>query len=328
MALLLADALKISPSDYSKMVAASVITADQLLMSLPAKPINGLAYVYNRENALATTAGVDVDGTIAESATTYTQTTATLRTIAGDVDIDQRLQTAGSNITDQRGKQLVSKVRSLGRTLGQMAITGTDTATSFAGLQSLVTAGQTRLSTGANGDDLLSSSGETAFQILDQLIDQLLLLKVGRIAFFCNGAIKGKLLSAFRLKNYQVETTRIPTTLPAGLADAIGYVDQGVPFYRGIPILQTDWIPSTEAKGTGTTLSSIYLASLDDEAGVCGVYAPVPQDENVVVPGFAGVERVGLVQNKDAVRYRVKSYMAMACHSDKALARASQLITA
>lgn len=116
----------------------------------------------------------------------------------------------------------------------------------FDGLEKLVTTGQTRSSTGSNGDAL-------DLAILDELIDA---VKVGsgQPVFLMNAALRRKFKTLMRA---------------AGGNDMMDLASGvRVPEYNGIPILRNDNIASDESKGSGSTLSSVYLTVLGEDEGV------------------------------------------------------------
>jgi hypothetical protein len=323
MALLLAEAAKLTPNAFQANIVASVITTCELWQFLPVFPISQPALVYNRELSVAGAAAIAVGGTITESASTFTQVTSTLETIAGDVDVDQRLQSQYSTIIDQTQAQILLKAKGVRRTLETQIFTGSGTSPNLQGVNQLVSGGQTISSTGANGDAI-------SFALLDAMIDQFLLIKAGNIAFICNGKLKSRILTLFRSTNYNGPWYQIPQVPKLGTSDDGATLPMlAVPTYRGIPIIQSDYIPDTEAKGASTTLTSLYLASMDTDAGLClAMGKHQDSQQNIAGAGLFGVEQVGLVQNADAMRYRVKVYAATALKSDKALVRARELIGA
>lgn len=181
------------------------------------------------------------------------------------------------------------------------------------GLNKLIPTSQVRSSVGTNGDAL-------SFAILDQLID---LVKVRNDrAFVMNSALVRKYFDLVRSLN---GTDPMHITLPS--------ISGQVPVYRGIPILENDWIGSSESKGSGTTLSSAYLIDFSPEEGF---YAGVSQgaavnfDNDPRETRIMGVKvrSIGELEDKEAIRTRVTWYGAYALGSDLAAARATELVTA
>ena len=84
-----------------------------------------------------------------------------------------------------------------------------------------------------------------------------------------------------------------------------------VQFENGIPIGVTDYQPDTEVQGSsGSVCSSVYAVQFG-EGRVCGIQGA----------GGLQVERVGPVQTKDAIRWRIKWYVGLACFGTLCLAR-------
>ncbi|MER4078719.1 hypothetical protein J9A93_29750, partial [Klebsiella pneumoniae] len=74
-----------------------------------------------------------------------------------------------------------------------------------------------------------------------------------------------------------------------------------------VPFIVHDFIPVADS-----TKADIYCLHLSEENGVTGLYG----GENAGIV----VENIGTVQNKDAVRTRVKWYCSLANKHDKAIA--------
>ena len=322
MALLLAEALKLTPNQFQANVVASIITNCELWQFLETFSMDGPSLQYSRENTLSTAAMLAVGGTVTESATTFTQIISTLETCVGDVDVDNKLQSQYSTIIDQTQAQIMLKAKAVRRTLEQQFITGNGTSPNLTGLNTLATGGQLISSVGASGDAI-------SYALLDAMIDQYLLIKAGQVAFICNGKLKSRILTLFRTTNYNGPWYQIPSVPRMGTSDdQTALPSLAVPTYRGVPIIQCDWIPDTEVK-TATNLTSLYLASFDQDAGVAMAFGKhLDSPRNIAGGGLFAVEEVGLVQNMDAVRYRVKAYCALMLKSDKALVRARELVGA
>lgn len=176
------------------------------------------------------------------------------------------------------------------------------------------TSPQTRLATAADGDAL-------TFAVLDQLIDELVKTR-GDLAFVGNAKLKAKFMALLR--------TAGGATVGELRVFGIG---GPVPAYRGIPFLQNDNIASTESKGLGTTLSSLFLLDFETDGFVAGVGGAGEDrliDMSPVQTRVMGVRvrSVGELEDKEAVRSRVSWYGAFALKSELAAARAAQLITA
>ena len=97
MPLLKAEAEKLSNNDLVAGVIEEIIDRDPLFYLLPFVGTNGKAYVYDRENTLSEADFLDPNDTVNEGAATFTEVTARLRILAGDVDVDKFLQATMSD---------------------------------------------------------------------------------------------------------------------------------------------------------------------------------------------------------------------------------------
>lgn len=189
------------------------------------------------------------------------------------------------------------------------------TTNEFDGLKKLCPSSQTVASTGANGDAL-------SFAVMDELIDEKIKIRE-QLYFVMNGKLKRKFFALVRALG---GTDPTHVTVPG--------ITSPVPTYRGIPILQNDWIASDEVKGGSSTLSSVYLVSASfDEGlymGVSGVGGPAMADldpRGVRLMGLR-VREIGELEDKEADRMRVSWRGASALGSELGVARASEIVTA
>jgi len=302
MALLKVEAEKLSNNDLQRGVIEEIVTLDDTFALLPFARTNGKAYVYNRENTISEGTFLDPNATVTEGAATFTEVTTNLRILAGDVDVDKFLNETMSDTNDQLATQIALKAKALGRKWQATFINGDNgtTAQEFDGLVSLVEAGQTIASTGANGDALTLTK-------LDELADK---IPYGPDAFIMNSAM---------IRQYRNLLRTVGGGTDANMLQLKNF-DRPILTHNGIPILKNDFILSNEAKGTMTTGSSIYAVRMNEDDGVHGIFGG----------DSAGIriENIGTVQNKDAWRIRVKWYSAIVMKSTLSLARASELTTA
>jgi|SRR5210317_184965 len=302
MALLKVEAEKLSNNDLQRGVIEEIVTLDDTFALLPFARTNGKAYVYNRENTISEGTFLDPNATVTEGAATFTEVTTNLRILAGDVDVDKFLNETMSDTNDQLATQIALKAKALGRKWQATFINGDNgtTAQEFDGLVSLVEAGQTIASTGANGDALTLTK-------LDELADK---IPYGPDAFIMNSAM---------IRQYRNLLRTVGGGTDANMLQLKNF-DRPILTHNGIPILKNDFILSDEAKGTMSTGSSIYAVRMNEDDGVHGIFGG----------DSAGIriENIGTVQNKDAWRIRVKWYSAIVMKSTLSLARASELTTA
>jgi HK97 family phage major capsid protein len=294
MPLLTVEAQKLSNDQLRAGVLENIITSDELFALLPFLPVNGKAYVYNRENTLGSAAFVDTDDVITEDAATFTKVTALLKRIIGDVDVDNFLEATHSDVTDQASVQIATKSKVVGRSYANKLINGDQTGVpeEFDGIKNLVAASQ-EFSAGTNGAAL-------SFDHLDLLIDN---VKVGQQKAF--------IMNSRTVRSYVQLVRALGGTNPEHIQ--LPGVGSPTVAYRGIPILKNDYQPINEVQGTETAATTISLAALDENEGLCGLNSSNAAGIDVI--------NVGPVQNKDATRYRVRWYSGLALHSSLALAQ-------
>ena len=294
MALLKVEAEKLSNNMLEAGVIEEIIDKDDLFAVLPFKKVEGKAYVYNRENALSEGAFIDpVSDTVAEGAATFTEITAKLRVLAGDVDVDKFLETTMGDTNSQKAIQIAQKAKGLARKFRSTIAIGDNgtNAKEFDGLSKLVAAGQT-FSAGTNGAAL-------TFGLLDQLLDKV-----------PNGA------DVIIMREGTIRALRALLRASGGIEPAMIMMDNfGRPVltHSGIPVIVNNFLPGNETEGTNSTTASIYAARMNEVDGMTALYGG--NNAGIVV------EDIGTVQNKDASRTRVKWYCGTALKSTKSLAR-------
>lgn len=298
MALLRAEAEKLSQNQVVQGIIEEIITVNEMFAMLPFAKVNGKAYLYKRENTLPTVAFLDVSDAVPESAGTFTEIVTKLRILAGDVDVDKFLNETMSDTEDQLATQLALKAKAMARQFQDTAVNGDAIANplSFDGMKALVVAGQT-VNIAANGGALTLSA-------LDQLVDQVpnkpdfLVMRSGtrRAYVALLRAAGGNNAAMIQHHNFDVPVLA----------------------HNGVPVVVNDWLPGNEVLGTsGATTCSVYAVRANELDGLHGLYGG----------DAAGirVESIGTVQNKDAIRTRVKWYCGMALKSTKSLARLNGL---
>lgn len=310
MALLKAEAAKLSNNQLAQGVVEEIIEKDPMFALLPFVRVNGKAYVYTREDTGAqnnVTQGsglpgfIDVNGTITEGAVPFKSITSVLRILAGDVAVDKFLQETQGDTNDQMGLQIAAKAKALGRLYHDSLVNG-DAATSsglvFDGLKALSTnadanAGQTITPSGGNG-------GALTFSLLDNLLD-----------LVPNGA------DAIVMRRGTLRAFRAALRLQGGSTGSeVILNDFGQPLiaHNGVPIIINDFLPGNEDQGTSTgNTCSVYAVRLNEVDGLHGLYGGANAGIRV--------ENVGTHQSKDADIVRLKWYAGLVLKSSKSLAR-------
>lgn len=206
---------------------------------------------------------------------------------------------------------------------GEINVYFSSTTNEYDSVAKLCAPSQVIPSTNTNGDPL-------SLDVLDDLLYNKIKIKTD-LAYFMNGKLKKKFMALARSASggLMPDQLKLPVLGMDGREAAIN-----VPHYNGIPIFQVDDIPSTEAKGSASTLSSVYLASLTPEQGL---YYGVQQAQTIealshMSPydaqiGGVRLYDIGQLEGKAAARKRVEWMGCPALGSQYALARASELIT-
>lgn len=293
MPLLKTEAEKLSQETLERGIIEEIIDVDELFALVPFMPVNGKAYVYTREDTISEADFLDPYDTINEGAATFAEVTAKLRILAGDVDMDKFILKTMSDANPQLAIQLAQKAKGLGRAFRRTLVNGDSSisAKQFDGLKVLTPSGQTLIA-GANG-------GALTFGMIDELKDAVkngvdcLVMRRGtwRAAKALIRAMGGNTATEVMLKNF----------------------GKPVPAIDGTPVIVNDFIAGDETQGSNAATTSIYAVRLNEVDGFHGI----------VAPDMAGlqVELIGTVQNKDAVRYRVKWYVGAALKSTQSVAR-------
>jgi hypothetical protein len=294
MALLKAEAEKLSLEKLERGVIEEIIDRDAMFAMLPFEQVNNKAYTYNRENGLGTVSFLDPNENVPEGAATFTSVTTHLKILAGDVDIDKFLARTMSDVNSQIAVQLAQKAKLIRRTFQRTFAIGDSgvNAKEFDGLAALVDANQ-EIAAGVNGAAL-------TFDMLDELLDQV-----------PNGA-DALVMRPGTFRAWKALVRASGGTMPehVQLTNLTGVT---VAAHDGVPILINDFLPGDEVQGTETAACSVYAARFNTVDGLHGIYG----GDN------AGVqfEDIGTVQNRDANRYRMKWYIGSALKSTKSLAR-------
>jgi hypothetical protein len=302
MALLAAEAALLSNNDLIAGVIDEIIERDDMFSVLPFVRTNGKAYVYNRENVLATADWLNPYDNVNESSSNFTEVITSLKILAGDVDVDKFLQSTESDTNDQMAIQIAKKAKGVGRMFHQTLATGSNAANSasFDGLSSLAaqiaSAGGTQtVSAGVNGNAL-------TLTMLDELCDTV-----------PNGA------DVIVMRRGTIRAYRALLRATYGTDAVMQQLENfGRPMltHNGIPIIMNEFLSGTETAGTSVdNTCSVYALRLNELDGLHGLYGG---DNAGIV-----VENVGTVQTKDATRIRLKWYCGLALKSTRSLGQLS-----
>lgn len=294
MALLLAEASKLSNDLLMQGVVETIVKDSPILQKLPFIEIVGNGLTYNRENTLPSIDFYNVDDTWVESTPTFTQVTANLKIMGGDADVDNFLKATRSNIQDLEAAVIELKAKALQQKFEETFIYGDTSvnAKQFDGLRKIINtgaAGPQVIAMGATGDTLTLDK-------LDELIDAV------------KGGKPDMLLMSRRSRRKVNAMVREAGGMMQTDQDKWGNFIQ---LWDGVLIGVNDWILDThvlsggvETATTGGTCSTIYAVQLG-EGALCGLTSP----------GYLQAEPIGSLESKDASRTRVKWYVSLALFS-------------
>lgn len=310
MALTLAEADKYSTNEVWKGVAEITMDSNPLFGIMPFIPVLGNAYQYQRELAAAAPTYIAPGGTVTEATPTTTQIVLALKILIGDADIDKFLAVTRSKDQDLIAELLALKARNFADTWGDSAIYGSidADANQFDGLQQIIEDDAT-LQIVHQSVDVTPDPG--TLTNLDSMLD----LVRPRADFL--------LMSRRSRRGIQA----LMRSQGADLAlDTPQSFSRPVQFYNDVPILICDFITDTElltagglfSAKTGGTGSTIYAVRLAED-GVHGIAARDPNAE-AEIESIIQVEMVGTLETKDANRWRLKHYGAIALKARQAVA--------
>ncbi|MFP3342684.1 hypothetical protein R0J87_09250 [Halomonas sp. SIMBA_159] len=288
MPLLVEEAAKLSNTDLQRGIIEEIIDKEDLLAVLPFVRSEGKSYDYNREKTLSEAEFLSPYDPVPEGAATFEEVNTKLRILAGDVDIDKFTAETQSDLNDQIAIQVQGKAKAITRKFRRSLAQGDSSVNpkEFDGVLRLVSPTQ-------KIDGL-----ETAlsFTMLDELLDAV-----------PNGA------DAIFMTSAHIRALRALLRATGGLEPAhVMMPNFGRPMltHNGVPVLVNDFMPI--ADNAGVKSSSIVAARLNETDGLHGIFGGAS----------AGIrmEQIGTIQNKDAIRYRVKWYVGLALKSTKSLA--------
>jgi len=310
MPITLAEADKYSTNQVLIGVAETSMDANPLLGLMPFVPVRGNATQYQRELAASAPTFIAPGGTVIEGTPTTTQITVALKVLIGDADIDKFLRVTRSKDQDLEAELLTIKARNFADTYGDKAIYGSIDAdpNEFDGLHEIisddVTAQQVHAGSGI-------TPGAGSFLLLDRLIN--LVRPRPQALLASRRSIEG-IQALARSQGWDLALSQ-----PQGIS-------RPVRFFSDVPLLPCDFMVDTEAIAagafsakTGGTGSSIFAVRLD-ETGLLGLTADDP-DAQDDLERIIQVERVGTLETKDANRWRLKHYGALAVRDSQAIAR-------
>ncbi|GIW09050.1 MAG: hypothetical protein KatS3mg061_0107 [Dehalococcoidia bacterium] len=298
MALTLTEAAKLSNDTLRVGVIETIVKESPILSRLPFISVLGNGLTYNRESTMAAADFYDVGDSWSESTPTFTQHTATLKILGGDADIDNFLARTRGNLQDLVVTVIEQKAKAVAHAFEESFLYGDSVANpkQFDGLHRLVPASQ----------QVHQGSGTTPAPLSLANVDTLLdLIRPGKPDLLLMSRRTRRLISQY------ARSANSPVVISSS---AFGEM---VATYNGIPIAVSDFLSDSEslsggayAGKTGGTASSIFALKFGEDA-----LAGLEGSDGIVV------EEVGNLETKDARRFRVKWYCAIAAFSTLCLAR-------
>lgn len=298
MALTLAEAAKLSNDTLRTGVIETIVKESPVLARLPFITVLGNGLTYNRENALPSADFYDVGDTWSEGTPTFTQLTATLKILGGDADVDNFLAKTRGNLQDLLVTVVEQKAKAVAHTFEDTFLYGDSAVNSkqFDGLHKLTPAAQ----------QIHQGSGTTPAALslanMDALLD---LIRPGKPDLILMSRRTRRLVSQY------ARSTNSPFVVSYS---AFG---ESIASYNGVPIFVSDFLTDTEAitggsysAKTGGASSSVFALKFGEDA-----LAGLEGSDGIVV------EDVGHLESKDARRFRVKWYCAVAAFSALCLAK-------
>lgn len=293
MPLLAEEAAKLSREDKQRGVIEEVIRDDEMFALLPFVGVKDETYTYTREGTLAQGAFVDPYEELEESASTFINVSTKLRRFAGQVDIDNFMDEVQSELNPQTALQIAAKAKGMGMQFANEVVNGdvTVNAKSFDGLRRLTPATQTLLA-GTNGSPI-------SFAALDELIDAVpkgvdaLMMRKGtwRAIRALNRAMGGNTAETVMIKNF----------------------GKPIKCYDGLPVIINDYLPVNETTGTSDATTSVYALRLNEVDGLHGIYGGHSAGMRL--------EKIGVRENYDSTRYRLRWYAGLALKATHGVAR-------
>ncbi|MGC4107819.1 MAG: phage major capsid protein [Thermomicrobiales bacterium] len=305
MAYTLVEAAKISSNQLQRGVIETVTEDSTLMQALPFQNVDGNAYTFLQENALPAANFRALNAAYTESTGTFTPQTVSLKILGGDADVDRFLvktQAGAQNIADLRAETLRQKSKSVRLAFHDAFINGSGAGNEFAGLKTLVPAGQ-KVAAATNGLPVVGANNDASQAFLDKLDEAIALVDGTPDVLIVNSQILAKFRSAAR--RLTINTTTI---------DAYG---KSVDTYQGIPLLDIGRdeagnaiIPQTETQGSSSLASSIYAVRFGTDAGIVGV-----------TNGGIQAYDLGEIAEKPVYRTRVEFYCGVAMLGTRSVAQ-------
>jgi len=287
-------------------VIEEIIEEGHLIPQMPVMQLDSKSLKYNREETLPSAQFYDINEELTEEAVVdYLPVTAELKRCIGQWDLDNFLIRTYRDPNDMEALAVSQCRKGVMRYIEQKLIYGDNTTypKEFDGFRKTVASGQIVAMTSSATPQPLSLAK------LDEMIDKV----KGGIDFLLMNFEMKRRFDAMNRQHSSYYGPMYQQQMPAGK------VAEPILYYKGIPILRTDFITQLEkytsgglweaGVGTGTSIWAVRLGLVSD-GGVC------------LVTGNPMFEftRIEPLEKKDAIRFRLVWYLTMAQGSTKSLA--------
>lgn len=307
MSLTLVEAAKLSNDVLQAGVLEKFVYADPILQKLPFKNIIGNGLTYNVERTMSDAAFYQVGDTWVEGTSEVDQTTAVLRIMGGDADVDNFLKATRSDVNDLMKEQIDAKIKATRHLFHQSFFYGYTTGQPkyFDGMQYLV-----RSSTAPYNNVVAcaTASGTAILLSLERLEKGVDLCKDGAdlivMTKTMRRAINKYLKAVGGITSTEVQGKTVQTILdiPVAVDDALSDNESADLQYgtneAGTAVYGHNYADTT-ALSDNDNATSIFVLKFDPVA-CCGVQSAPPI-----------TEPVGTLETKDAERTRIKWYASL-----------------
>ncbi len=291
MAMTLTEAAQWTTNQVKRGILEQIVKDSPILAKLPFQEVTGNALQYQREASMPTAEFHDVNEVWAESTGTTTQQTAALKILGGDADLDNFILATRSDKNDIRAETIAEKAKAVKHAFMDKFWYG-DTAAStkeFDGvhkmfLDSSMSAQQIHQGAGAVGAALTASNMDLAVDLVrDGKPDAIVTTRNVRR----------------RMKQYLRSKANVELDF--------GSYSQDVASWNGIPIQYDDFLVHTE-----TIAAGVYTAKTGGATGSVFFLSFGSKELSGLQNGGMETIKIGQVQNKDAMRWRIKWYVSLA----------------
>lgn len=297
MALLTAEAEKLSLTNLQKGIIETIVTKSDILQKLPFKTLNGISNTYNREVTIHDMDFVSNYEDIPESSVTYEQVTEALAQLAQQDLVSLFIDKTLGNYNDQVQGVIRGLTKAMKRKFEHEFIYGNTTTGDPKGFNGLHKLCDSTMVINQGND---TTGAALSLANIDFLIDK---FDDAPDALIMRRSLRTRIRQAGR------GDLKFPSDASKLAVDGKSW--------DGIPILIDDWITQTEtiasstfSAETGGACTSLFAVKFDEYDGLHGL-------QN----GTLDVEKVGRHPKKDADIYRIKWYCGLAATTIKSIGR-------